>query len=181
MDYEQLLERRRALRNPKFKTLADVGFDWDVVTPLQRLSRAPHGPVLLFNNWFDAESAVRLRDQLHRGYMPGIPTNRVIDLALSAVGLSREDVYMTQAFHLLPVDQRSGARITFAEIDDSFESVTIHELRGRPVIALGDKAQAACGRHHIDFIPVLHPSARGEGLSDAHKAELLAAALHRAQ
>lgn len=180
MKYIELVERRRALQNPRYKTLADVRFDWDLVTPLQKLSRAPDGPVLLFNNWFDAASAVRLREQLHLGYMPGIPTNRVIDLALSELGLTRQDVYMTQAFHLLPSDRRAGARITSSDVDESFTQVTCHELRDRPVIALGGVARQACERHGIHSIPVVHPSARGPGMTYARKAELLASAIRRA-
>lgn len=39
MDYDEIVARRRAPSNPRFKTLADVGFDWDVVTPLQQPTR----------------------------------------------------------------------------------------------------------------------------------------------
>jgi hypothetical protein len=61
MNYEEIVERRRALRIEGYKTLSDVGFDGPWVTPYQKASRAANGPVLVAYNWLDARSAVKHR------------------------------------------------------------------------------------------------------------------------
>ena len=56
LSYDDIVERRRALRIPGYATLTDVGLDGDWVTPYQMASRSPSGPVLVAYNWIDAPS-----------------------------------------------------------------------------------------------------------------------------
>ena len=82
---------------------------------------------------------------------------------------------MTQAFHLVP-DKRSK-NVPQRHIDESFDTVTRHELAGRKVIALGDDAAAACARHGVPHRRACHPSRRGSGCTNQRNGESLAAAL----
>ena len=175
MNYQDIVERRRALRIEGYKTLADVGFDGPWVTPYQKASCAANGPVLVAYHWLDARSAVKHRARLDEHlYLPEIVFNRVIDLALRECGMTRSDLYLTQAFHLLP--ERRSASIASRDIDRSFDEVTRHELIGRPVIALGTAASSACRRHGVPHWRVPHPSARG--LTHETKANELARAIN---
>jgi hypothetical protein len=99
--------------------------------------------------------------------------NNVIDLALAARGLRREDVYVTQVFHLVPDGRSQGIRAE--HLDRSFEQVTRHELIGRHVLALGNKAARACTRYAVPHVATCHPSRRG--YSKSKKAEDIAAGL----
>ena len=99
--------------------------------------------------------------------------NRVVSLALLKTGMTRSDLYVTQAFHLLPEDR--SASIFSRDIDRSFDEVTRHELNGRYVIALGDAAASACQRHGVWHQKVAHPSAHG--LTYDAKASELAVAI----
>jgi hypothetical protein len=176
LTYQQIVERRRALRIGNYATLADVDFDVEWVTPYQISSRSLTGPVLVAYNWFDVPSVNANREILRRiGYMPDILFNKVIDSALQIVGMNRSDIYVTQAFHLLPT-KRSG-KISARDVDISFDEVTRHELVDRRVISLGGDADRACHRHGIKHAAVAHPSARGSGRSIFAKAECLAKAI----
>jgi len=157
--YSEIVERRRALRIEGFKALSDIDFDGPWVCPAQIISNSSSGPVLLGLHWLDEAGIRRHREVLQRiGYLPSMPFNRVVDAALAKARLSRAEIYITQAFHLVPM-ARSGAPSS-RHIDSSFEHVTKHELYGRRVIALGSAAAAACGRHNVDHVSVPHPSAR---------------------
>jgi hypothetical protein len=155
--YSEIIERRRALRFAGYQTLAEVGFDGPWVTPYQKTSRSPDGPVLVALHWLDGPSIGRHRDVLEKhGYLPGIRFNVVLDLALGARQLNRGAIYVTQAFHLVP-EGRSES-VPSPLIDESFDEVTRHEVAGRRVLALGDAAARACARHGIRHVPVCHPA-----------------------
>lgn len=159
------INRRRALKMPGYKTLAECGYDGEYVTPYQIASRSEAGPVMVAYHWFDAPSAMENHALLSRtGFMPGIPFNQVLDLALQFSRRSRADIYMTQAFHLLP--ERRSQTIRAGDIDVSFDLVTRHELHERGVIALGGPASKVCFRHGIKHTAVCHPSARGRTYDD---------------
>lgn len=178
MIYSEIVACRRALRIDGYKTLGEVGFEGPWVTPYQMSACAPDGPVLVAYHWLDAPSVEQHRDTLKRhGYLPAIAFNQVLDRALKSCGIARRDIYVTQAFHLLPATERS-AGIPARHIDISFDAVTRHELAGRPVIALGDAAAGACRRHGVRHQTVCHPSARG--LSYQAKAVQIADAIRAA-
>jgi hypothetical protein len=160
MTYLEIVQRRRDLRLDGDLTLQDVGFDWPWVTPYQKKASSMNGPVLIAYNWLDAPSVRQYRPTLEEyGYLPDIPFNKVLDLALKQCNIDRSDLYITQAFHLLP--SRRSQTIAARDVDFSFDAVTRHELLGRTVIALGAAAARACDRHGIRHCPVRHPSARG--------------------
>src|SRR6202171_3080172 len=160
LDYQEIVERRRALIIKPYKSLAEVGFDGPLVSPYQITSKSAEGPVLVALHWLDEPSILRERATLQNlGYLPNIRFNSVINAALARQGLSRSDVYVTQTFHLIP--RTRSERISHAAIKRSFDEVTRFELQGRKVIALGDIAAGECARHNIDYIAVCHPSRRG--------------------
>ena len=160
MDYQEIIDRRRALIIEPFKSLAEVGFDGPWVTPYQISSKSSEGPLLVALHWLDESSILRERTTLQNlGYLPNIRFNKVIDAALVRRGLSRSDIYVTQTFHLIP--RKRSERISKAAIRRSFDEVTRFELQGRKVIALGDIAAGECARHNIEHIAVCHPSRRG--------------------
>jgi hypothetical protein len=160
MTYLEIVQRRRDLRLDGYLTLQDVGFDGPWVTPYQKKACSMDGPVLIAYNWLDAPSVCQYRATLEvHGYLPDIPFNKVLDQALNQCKIERSDLYITQAFHLLPA--RRSQTIAAQDIDFSFDAVTRHELLGRTVIALGAAAAGACRRHGIQYCPVRHPSARG--------------------
>lgn len=166
--YRQNIVRRRQLKISGYKTLAELGFDGDYVTPYQMTSCSETGPVLIAYHWLDAPSIEANRTILEKlGYLPGIQFNNVMDLALQFSNLTRSGIYMTQAFHLLP--SLRSQRINSRDVDTSFEAVTKHELVGRRVIALGGDASRACDRHGIKHNAVCHPSARGRTNGDKAK------------
>jgi hypothetical protein len=160
LDYQEIVDRRRALIIEPFKSLAEVGFDGPWVTPYQITSKSSEGPVLVALHWLDESSIQRERPTLQDlGYLPKIRFNAVIDAALARKGLSRSDIYVTQTFHLIP--RTRSERISQAAIRRSFDQVTRFELQGRKVVALGDIAAGECARHNIEHIAVCHPSRRG--------------------
>jgi hypothetical protein len=160
MTYLEIVQRRRDLRLDGYATLADVGFDGPWVTPYQKTACAKDGPVLVAYNWLDVPSVCKHRPILQEyGYLPDIPFNKVLDLALKQCRIDRSDLYITQAFHLLPSSR--SQTIASRDIDYSFDTVTRHELLGRAVIALGAAAARTCDRHGIRHCPVHHLSARG--------------------
>ena len=73
-----------------------------------------------------------------KGYLPGITFNKVLDCALKKADLIRANIYVTQAFHLIP--GRRSQRIPRRHIYESFEKITRHELVDRKAIALGTDA-----------------------------------------
>ena len=177
-DYVSLVEARRQLRIDGYETYADVGLDGPWTTPYHLASCSPTGPVLLTYNYLDAPSARRHRDVLWAdGYLGSMPFNKVLDLALTASGMTRADLYVTHAFHLLPPSR--SAVVPASAIDLSFDAVARHELAGRTVIALGAVAARSCRRHGIAHSPIPHLSARG--LSFARRAAVLAEALQQAK
>jgi hypothetical protein len=158
--YEWIVEQRRALRIEGYRTLAEVGFEGPWVTPYQKTSCSMDGPVLVALHWLDWPSIDANRTELNkRGYLRGIRFNNVLGRVLQKRCLAREDIYVTQAFHLIP--RTRSERISPKAIDLSFDAVTRHELVGRHVIALGNDAASACRRHGVEHVPVCHPSRRG--------------------
>ena len=93
------------------------------------------------------------------GYLPSMDFNKVVDLALEKAGLKRKDIYVTQAFHLLP--QQRSKYIPRPHIYESFDRITRHEVDGRTVIALGEDAKYGCRRTGVKYIKCIHPSHRG--------------------
>jgi hypothetical protein len=172
--YRDWVSRRRALTLAGYKTFADVGLEGEWTTPYHLASCAPDGPVLLTYNYLDAPSAAAHRAELAvSGYLPGMPFNRVLDLALAKARLTRADLYVTHAFHLLPATR--SAAISSSDLDKSFDAVGRHECEGRRVIALGEAAARLCRRHGLPHVATPHPSARG--LDFARRADAIAAAL----
>lgn len=174
MKYSEIVEKRRNFSASGYTTLANVNLDVPYVSPLQIISRSPTGPVLVAYHWLDAPSALKNHGVLsHIGYLPGIVFNDVLDMALQQVQLNRSDIYLTQAFHLLP----SGRSQTIPQhlVELSFDTITRHETVGRRVIALGSAADHVCKKFGIPHIAVPHPSARIG--TYAYKADLLARAL----
>ncbi len=173
LDYQEIIERRRALVIEPFRSLTNVGFDGPWVTPYQISSKSPDGPVLVALHWLEEETIRAQRPVLEKfGYLPDIRFNRIIDMALKRQGLKRSDIYVTQTFHLIP--QGRSERISLSAIRRSFDEVTQHELRGRKVIALGDVAARECTRHWIQHTAVCHPSRRGSS-NEQNAAEIAAA------
>jgi hypothetical protein len=160
LDYQEIIDRRRALVIEPYKSLAEVGFDGAWVSPYQITSKSPDGPVLVALHWLDEPSILRERATLQSfGYLPNIRFNSVIDEALARQGLSRSEIYVTQTFHLVP--RTRSERISQGAIRRSFDEVTRFELQERKVVALGDIAAGECARHNIEHIAVCHPSRRG--------------------
>ena len=174
LDYQEIIERRRALVIEPFRSLTDVGFDGPWVTPYQIFSKSPDGPALVALHWLEEETIRVQRPVLEMfGYLPDIRFNTVIDMALKRQGLKRSDIYVTQTFHLIP--QGRSERIPLSAIRRSFDEVTQYELRGRKVIALGGVAARECTRHRIQHSAVCHPSRRGR--TNEQNAAQIAAAL----
>jgi len=172
--YRDIIERRRLFAWPGYQSYAEAGLDGDWVTPYHLSSASSTGPALVTYNFLDAPTALRETARLRtQGYLQEMPFNRVLDLALKLAGLTRSDIYVTHAFHLL-ANHRSE-RIPSAAVDASFDAIARHELIGRSVIALGDTASRQCRRHGISHEAVPHLSARGQGY--AERAEKLASVL----
>ena len=157
------IERRRKFKLDGYKSLEDVELDGEYVTPLQIVARSATGPCLVAYNYIDAPTAVREHDFLAVvGYLPDIPFNKVLKLAFERANIRREDTYMTQAFHLLP--QKRSGKIPTRDVRKSFEAITLHEIKGRRVVALGEDAACACKPfegQYADYVETIHPSARG--------------------
>lgn len=133
--------------------------------------------MLIGYHWLDAPSFKEKRNQLTgTGYMPEMLFNKVLDQALTEAGLTRSDIYITQAFHLLPSTR--SHKIPKDHLLRSFLEITRHELVDRQVIALGSSVASLCARCQIHCQKVAHPSARGR--TDSDKAHELAEALKRA-
>lgn len=172
--YKKCVAARRAFVWPGFETYAEAGLDGDYVTPYHMTCGNRAGPVLISFNWLDAPTTRKYTGKLKRlGYLPDMLFNRVLDLAIGLVGLQRSDIYLTHAVHLLAKSR--SATMPASATAASFDTITRHEIAGRPVIALGQVAAAACARHGVTFATVPHLSARGQ--SAQAKAEKLAEAL----
>lgn len=162
-DQARLIEMRRSFTRPGYATYADVGVDGDYVSPYHLTCGNPAGPVLISYNWLDAPSARTHRATLRQmGYLPQMLFNRVLDRALQIARLTRDAIYLTHAFHLLPASR--SAAIPQRDIEASFDAITRHEIAGRPVIALGNAAARACNRFAIPCRSLTHPSARGRSM-----------------
>ena len=178
MTYEEIVHRRRNFNisgtGDKYKTLAEVDFDGPWITPYQKSSCSPTGPILVAYHWFDVPSVNKHRQILkEKGYKPDITFNKVVDHALKIVGKTRRAIYITQAFHLLPSTR--SALIEREHLNPSFNEITRHELEGRRVVALGNEVARVCKHFRIEHQAVVHPSARH--LSIENKAQALAAAI----
>ena len=150
-NYKRNIERRRGFSLPGYKSLADVGFDGEYVTPTQIKARSETGICLVSHNWFDVKSVEeysldpkKYQSLKEEGYAKSIPFNRVLDIVLYKIGVRREDTYMTQVFHLLPATQEKQELPNEEDIWKSFEAITQYEIQGRKVIALGKPAKEAC-------------------------------------
>jgi len=62
LDYQEIIDRRRALIIEPFKSLAEVGFDGPWVTPYQISSKSFEGPLLV------GKTLRRQRQPTIRGY-----------------------------------------------------------------------------------------------------------------
>ena len=182
-NYKRNIERRRRFSLPGYKSLADVGFDGEYVTPTQIEACSETGVCLVSHNWFDVKSveehsrnSEKYQSLKEKGYDESIPFNRVLDLALNKVGIRREDTYMTQVFHLLPPSQKEPP--SEEDIWKSFEAITQHEIQDRKVVALGKPAKTACIKFGIQhFAAYAHaPSPswgfRREILDEEHAAKI---------
>lgn len=168
---------RRAFRLPGYTTLAEAGLDGDYVSPIQLTSGNPTGPLLMSKDWLDAPTAFAHRARLAlTGYLPEMTFNRVLDRALTLVGLTRADIYVAPVFCLLP-PVRSHP-IPAADRRASFDAVVRHELMGRRPVACGADAAETLRAAGIDHVATTHPSARG--LSFDARAARIAAALEAA-
>jgi hypothetical protein len=123
------------------------------------------------------EEAIKVNRAIlkQHGYLPAMQFNKVVTLALGLRALTREQIYVTQVFHLVP--RTRSQRIEPQSLDLSFSQVTVHELQGRKVLALGSEATRYCRKYSVPHEPVCHPSSRGH--SHAAKADLIAAGLER--
>ncbi|BCH07951.1 hypothetical protein MesoLj131c_22090 [Mesorhizobium sp. 131-3-5] len=177
--YEIIAARRLLKGTDDFETLADAGLDGPYVSPYQRISKSTAGPVLLATHWLDGLSARAYQGELAAsGFLESMPFNQVLNRVLVILEKSRSDLYVTQCLHLLPKERRSESRIPRHLLDESFEGVTRHELKGRKVVALGTIAAACCARHRISCTPTWHPSRRR--LSYDEKAAEIAEAVRAA-
>ena len=168
------LAARRAFAPEGYATLADVGLDLDLVSPYQLSCGNPAGPVLITYNHVDAPTARADRDRIAtQGYLPEMLFNRVLDRALAQLGAPRAALYVTHAFHALPASR--SERIPTRLVEDSFDAITRHEIRDRPVLTLGRAAADAARRFGVPHQALPHLSARGATI-DA-KAATLATAL----
>jgi hypothetical protein len=141
------------------------------VTPYQITSKSDYGPVLIAQDWLDD---TRIKEHgsvlLERGYLPALKFNIVLDNALRLAGLTRREVYVTQACLLI-----ACRGVHQPVVDNCFDAVVRHETAGRRVLTLGAWAMHGCKRHGISAVNVCHPSARG--LSNDEKARRIAAGL----
>ena len=186
-NHKRNIERRRRFSLPGYKSLADMGLDGEYVTPTQIKACSETGICLVSHNWFDVKSVERYaldpkKYQLlkEKGYDESIPFNRVLDLALYKVGISRKDTYMTQVFHLLPPSQKEPP--SEEDVWKSFEAITQHEIQGRRVVALGGPAKTACIefgiKHFENYAHANSPSWRFRpGVSDDEHATKIANAI----
>ena len=160
---KHIIKLRREFSLPRYKSLEDVNLDGEYVTPLQIVAHSKTGPCFVASNWVDAPTAIKNRELLAKfGYLPCIKFNKVLNRALEIVNIRREDTYMTQAFHLLPTNGRSSY-IPRHDLRESFNKITLHEIKGRRVVALGGDADYACKPYkdkYLNYVKTIHPSSR---------------------
>jgi hypothetical protein len=108
LDYQEIIERRRAPVIEPFRSLTDVGFDGPWVTPYQILSNSPDGPALVALHWLDEET-IRVQCPVlgKVGDLPDIRFNTVIDMAPKRQNLKKSDIYVTQTYHLISQEKES--------------------------------------------------------------------------
>src|SRR5450759_424848 len=76
LDYQDIIDRSRALTIEPYKSLAEVGFEGPWVTPYQITSKSSDGPVLVALHWLDEPAILRERPTLQDlGYLPNIRFN----------------------------------------------------------------------------------------------------------
>ena len=173
MTYATAIAARRAFTLPGYPTLAGEGFDGDYVSPIQMTSGNLDGPMFISKDWLDAPSVRQHRAELQRqGYLNNNPYNRVMDLVLKLLNLTRADIYITPVFHLLTA-QRSST-IPPAHARASFDAVGRHELLGRRPVAMGHDAARVLRHFDVPHVQAPHPSARIGTYQD--KAEQIAQA-----
>ena len=115
--------------------------------------------MLISKDWLDYPSAQQHRTRLRqRGYLPEIPFNRVIDIALVHANLKRGDVYITPIFHLLTPTRSST--IPVADARACFDAVGQYEVMGRRPVALGLDSSRVLAQFGVDHNCAPHPSAR---------------------
>lgn len=164
----------------KFGRLRDAGWGEHWISPIQETSHDPTGPVVMGSHWLDVEGAEERRADVEHygGYLPDMPFNRVLDLALWHARLTRRDIYITQACHLMPLGDGNGpqARVPPRLWRPSFDRVTRYEIGDRPVLALGAYAQEVCRRNDVRYLPFPHPGG-GARTPQSQQAKALAAGL----
>ena len=180
------VEARRALEPgdyaDKFTTLREADWDGDGwVSPPQIVSDDPTGPVVMGSHWLDLDNARRNRPAIERygGYLPRMPFNRVVEMALWYARLNRRDIYITQACHLIP---REGVtqHVPRSLWQESFEAVTKGEIGERPVIALGEPARRLCEHYQIRNAECFDHPSRSGGRGYCARAYEIGTALRRA-
>lgn len=187
------IRARRCLEAPPgYATLRDVCLDGPWVTPPQKSSHSQHGLVLLAWHFLGAKDACKERDAIlaNGGYSAHRGFNRVLDMALDMERMGRDDIYLTQVFHLLPCAGTSFSNVPAALVEESWEKVTRQEVQGRVVVALGRKAENMYKRKMKvkphDYAPhpgsrPTKPGGRRSNWTYERRAEVLAAALCRAR
>jgi hypothetical protein len=70
LDYQEIVERRRALVIGPYKSLAEAGFDGPWVTLYQITSKSAEGLVLVALHWLDESSILSERPTLPRAWIP---------------------------------------------------------------------------------------------------------------
>src|ERR1700704_4139508 len=86
LDYQEIVERRRALVIEPYKSLAEVGFDGPWVTPYQITSKSAEGPVLVALHWLDESSILSERPTLQElGYLPNVVVLQQGEAALACI------------------------------------------------------------------------------------------------
>ena len=187
-NYKHNIERRRKFSLPGYKSLTDVGFDGEYVTPTQIEACSETGICLVSHNWFDVKSVEeyslnpkKYQSLKEKGYDELIPFNRVLDRVLDKVGILREDTYMTQVFHLLPASQKETP--SEEDVWKSFKAITQYEIQGRKVVALGKAAKTACIKFGIqNFAGYAHAASPSwgfrQGIPDDEYATKIANAIN---
>ncbi len=114
-------------------------FDGEAIHATSDLDRETFAGVLIGLHWLDEPSILRDRATLQtHGYLADIRFNTVIDTTLALRNLSRSDIYVTQAFDLIPATR--SEQISPAAVMRSFDEVTRFEFQGRQAVALGEVA-----------------------------------------
>lgn len=154
LTYAAIVKNRQELttRDERYATLGEAGLDGFWVSPPQMTSRSRSGPVFVAYNFLDFERAIKRQQCIlyAGGYLPCAQFNLKLDDVLKRAGITRSDIYITQALHFLPKENspRDPPRDLLRR---SFCKVTWHELRDRRVIAFGKWAKKMCCEWKSDF------------------------------